>query len=95
MSVDKEVTHTRIFQIPFFLYKGWRLAFLQVYGKKIMFSIVIDRCLQPAVKGIKRRDGMGTTFMLDSSKDLPIDDILHSLRKQIACYAEVGAKAES
>lgn len=94
MSVDKEITHMRIFQISFFLYKDWRLAFLQVYGKKIMFSIVNDRCLQPATKGHKRRDGMGATFMLDSNKDLPIDDILRSLREQIVCYDKVGVKVE-
>ena len=57
-----------------------------------MFSIVIDRRLQLAIKGYKRKYGMGTTLMIDPNTDIPIDIIQRSLRKQIEFYDSVGQR---
>lgn len=92
MGVNKEIIHTRIFQIPFFVYKNWRLAFLQVYGKKILFSIVVDHRLYSEQKGYRRRDGMGTTLLLDPNKDIPIEIILQSIHEQIELYDNIDQK---
>lgn len=86
LGVSDEIVHERRFQIPFFVYRGWRLAFLQVFGKRIMFSIVFDHRLQAEQKGKKRRDGMGVTLMLNADEDLPIEKIRSSLRWQMEYY---------
>ena len=93
MGIDKEITHTRIFQIPFFLYKNWRFAFLYVHNKKIMFSTVIDHRLQPQAKGNRRKDSMSNTLLLDPKEDLPIDAISESLKEHIKFYNNIKDEA--
>lgn len=43
LSVDKNIVHTRKYQIPFFCYKEFNLGFLWVHRKKIIVGFVQDK----------------------------------------------------
>lgn len=45
LSIDAGITHERKFQIPFFMYKGRKLGYLWLNGKKLMLGFCIDKSL--------------------------------------------------
>jgi len=53
MHVDEEIVHERKFQLPFFSYKGKKLAFLWMNRKKLIVGFITDKRVLPATDGQK------------------------------------------
>ncbi|HXU26605.1 MAG TPA: DUF1801 domain-containing protein [Bacteroidia bacterium] len=82
---DKNITHQRKFQIPFFYYKDKKLCYLWVNKKKLLFGIVEDKNIYPKKDGIKRKDKM-ESIQIDPNADIPLDIILGLLKEKIKLY---------
>lgn len=82
LSVDKEISQRRTYQIPFFYYKEKKLAFLWVDRKRLLFGIVTDRSLLTFPEGVRGRNQY-ESMEINPNEDIPIDDIVEKLRRQI------------
>lgn len=85
LNVDAQITHERKYQIPFFYYKGKKLAFLWMNRKKLMLGFVTDKSIVPSLEGMKAKDQFEMT-QIDPGADLPKALIAVKLRQQIAKY---------
>ncbi|MEJ7692384.1 DUF1801 domain-containing protein [Daejeonella sp.] len=74
LSVDPLITTERKFQIPFFQYKGKKLGYLWLNGKKLMIGFCLDKSVQKTVEGVKPKD-IYESFRIDPNADLPIEVI--------------------
>jgi hypothetical protein len=85
LNFSPDITHERKFQIPFFCYKGKKLAFLWVNRKRLIMGFVKDRALLPKPATGRRKDEF-ETIIVDPNEDLPIRQIttlLHRYMKLI------------
>ncbi|MEO6151112.1 MAG: hypothetical protein ABIN95_01490, partial [Mucilaginibacter sp.] len=73
----------RKFQIPFFTYKGKKLAYLWLNGKKLMLGFCLDKSLQKVTEGVKPKDQY-ESMQLDPNEDIPVDIILEKLGEYLA-----------
>ena len=80
---NSNVCHVRKFQIPFFTYKGKKLGYLWLNGKKLMIGFCLDKTLQSLTEGIKHKDQY-ESMQIDPNTDFPVDAILHKLKYYIA-----------
>ena len=85
LSIDKEVSHRRLYQIPFFYYKEKKLAFLWVNRKKLLFGIITDKSILTFPEGVKPKDQY-ETLEIKPSEDIPIEEVVGRIQKQINVY---------
>ncbi|WP_337040408.1 DUF1801 domain-containing protein [Emticicia sp. 17c] len=85
MGVNASITHERKYQIPFFYYKGKKLAYLWVTKKKIQMGFIEDKSLQNPVDGIKPKDKY-QSIIIKPNEDIPLDIILQNLDRLIHLY---------
>ncbi|HEY4322879.1 MAG TPA: DUF1801 domain-containing protein [Mucilaginibacter sp.] len=78
LRANPNICHERKFQIPFFTYKGKKLGYLWLNGKKLMLGFCLDKSLQGATSGLKPKDKY-ESFRIDPNADLPIDMIMEKL----------------
>jgi len=79
---NPNICHERKFQIPFFTYKGKKLGYLWLNGKKLMLGFCLDKSLQTLTAGIKPKDQY-ESMQIDPNADLPVDVILQRLKYYI------------
>src|SRR6201985_1797739 len=72
------ICHERKFQIPFFTYKGKKLGYLWLNGKKLMVGFCLDKRLQPVVDGGKHKDKY-ESVRIDPNEDIPVEMLLEKL----------------
>ena len=89
LSVDEQITHERKYQIPFFLYKGRKLAFLWVTRKKLMLGFVTDKSILVSPDGTKMKDQI-EMIQVDPTADIPKEMIIARLNEQIHKYNRVS-----
>jgi len=85
LNLDEQITHERKYQIPFFCYKGKKLAFLWMNRKKLILGFVTDKSIYPTMAGIKQKDGL-EMVQIDPNADLPVEMIVAKLKEQIRMY---------
>ncbi|RYZ97101.1 MAG: DUF1801 domain-containing protein [Sphingobacteriaceae bacterium] len=78
LHADANICHERKFQIPFFTYKGKKLGYLWLNGKKLMLGFCMDKRLQAVTEDIKAKDQY-ESMRIDPNADLPVDIILEKL----------------
>jgi hypothetical protein len=78
LQANPEICHERKFQIPFFTYKGKKLGYLWLNGKKLLVGFCQDKSLQEAIPGFKLKDKY-ESMLIDSNEDLPVEIILERL----------------
>jgi len=88
LGVDPQICHERKFQIPFFTYKGKKLGYLWLNGKKLMLGFCLDKSLQEIVPGIRPKDKY-ESMRIDPNADLPVDVILQKLNSYIALIDQI------
>ena len=85
LKTSPEITHDRKFQIPFFMYKGKKLAFLWVNKKRLLMGFVKDSSILP-IPETGRRKNEFETMTIDPEKDIPIRLITALLRRYMKLY---------
>ena len=84
-EINEDIIHTRKFQIPFFYYKDWKLAFLWVYRKKIMIGTVIDKRANQIISEITQKD-IVETMLINPDEDIPVSEIIMRIKENIKFY---------
>ncbi|MEB0263156.1 MULTISPECIES: DUF1801 domain-containing protein [unclassified Mucilaginibacter] len=82
LRLDAEIIHERKFQIPFFTYRGKKLAYLWLDHKKLKMGFCLDKSLQQPVGGAKPKDQY-ESILIDPNQDLPLDLICQKLNVYI------------
>ena len=85
LCISPHITHERKFQIPFFYYKGKKLAYLWVTKKRLQVGFVEDKCLQAPIPGVRLKDKY-QSMQLNPAEDIPIEIILENLNRLIHLY---------
>lgn len=85
LRVDEQITHERKFQLPFFSYKGKKLAFLWMNRKKLILGFITDKGVLPKTDGMKVKDQL-EMIVIDPNADLPKALIEAKIRKLIDLY---------
>lgn len=83
LRANTDICHERKFQIPFFTYKGKKLGYLWLNGRRLMLGFCLDKSLQEATDGMKPKDKY-ESMRIDPNADLPIDIILQKLAHYLA-----------
>jgi hypothetical protein len=78
LRANSGICHERKFQIPFFTYKGKKLGYLWINGRKLMLGFCLDKSLQEVSEGVKSKDKY-ESMQIDPNADLPVDIILQKL----------------
>lgn len=78
LRTNPNICHERKFQIPFFTYKGKKLGYLWLNGKKLMLGFCLDKRLQEVTAGAKPKDKY-ESLRIDPNADLPIEMIIQKL----------------
>ncbi|TWI95868.1 hypothetical protein JN11_04143 [Mucilaginibacter frigoritolerans] len=78
LQANAEIYHERKFQIPFFAYRGKKLGYLWLNGKKLMLGFCLDKSLQEVIPGFKLKDKY-ESMQIDPNADIPIEVILLKL----------------
>jgi hypothetical protein len=87
MKLDGNIHQEIRYQIPYFTYKGKKLAILWVSGKKLLFGFVTDKSILPMVNGKKPRNRY-EMIEIDPNGDLPKEMITKRLQQKIKLYEE-------
>ena len=82
LSANADISHERKFQIPFFTYKGKKLAYLWLDKKKLKMGFCLDKSLQPVMEGVRPKDQY-ESVIIDPDADIPINIILNKLNYYI------------
>jgi|HubBroStandDraft_2_1064218.scaffolds.fasta_scaffold163458_2 hypothetical protein len=85
LSVSKEISQRRMYQIPFFYYRDKKIAFLWVNRKRTLFGIVTDKSILEFPEGTRRKDSY-ESIAIDPNEDIPVEDIVGMLRRQMNLY---------
>ena len=83
LRANPNICHERKFQIPFFTYKGKKLGYLWLNGKKLMLGFCLDKSLQELIPDVKPKDQY-ESMLIDPNADLPVDIILQRLAYYLA-----------
>jgi hypothetical protein len=83
------ICQERLFQIPFFTYKGKKLGYLWLNGKKLMLGFCLDKRVQEIVDGVKPKDKY-ESMRIDVNADIRVDVILEKLQYYIGCIDKRG-----
>lgn len=89
LAHDPQITHGRMFQIPFFFYRDKKLAFLWINRKKLLLGFVEDMKIQKAVAGTRRKNKY-ETMEIDPEMDIPVKTIAKKLDALIRKYDKPG-----
>ncbi|MFD2866697.1 DUF1801 domain-containing protein [Mucilaginibacter antarcticus] len=89
LSANSAIIHERKYQIPFFTYKGKKLGYLWLNGKKLMVAFCEDKSLQAVAPGIKAKDKY-QSVRIDPNADIPVDWLLQTLSNYIALIDTTG-----
>jgi hypothetical protein len=87
LNANPEIEHGRKFQIPFFTYKGKKLAYLWLDKRKLKMGFCWEKSLQPIVEGVKPKDKYDS-MIIDPNADIPIDIILEKLNHYLKLIDE-------
>lgn len=90
LRVNPGICHERKFQIPFFTYKGKKLGYLWLNGKKLMLGFCLDKSLQETTPDAKPKDQY-ESVRIDPNQDLPVDMIREKLGYYLALIDRVNA----
>ncbi|WP_259066765.1 DUF1801 domain-containing protein [Mucilaginibacter sp. X4EP1] len=82
LRAHPQICHERKFQVPFFTYKGKKLGYLWLNGKKLMLGFCFDKSLQPIVAGVKPKDQY-ESIRINPDEDIPVDLILQKLHHHL------------
>ncbi|MES2809614.1 MAG: DUF1801 domain-containing protein [Bacteroidota bacterium] len=82
LSQNAGICHERKFQIPFFTYKGKKLGYLWLNGKKLMVGFCTDKTLLPAIGNVKPKDRY-ESVSIDPNIDLPVEWLLKTLARYL------------
>lgn len=85
LAHNPHIVHGKLFQIPFFWYKDYKLAFLWMKGKKLVLGFVEDLKLQKQEPGICRRNQY-ESMVIDPLADIPVKTIAKKLQKLMDKY---------
>lgn len=85
LSIDKNIVHTRKYQIPFFTYHAFNLGFLWIHRKKILVGFVEDGKLLPLPVSGRKKDKI-ITIEIDPAKDIPVDVIRQNILALLKKY---------
>ena len=85
LSVNKNISKQRKFQIPFFYYGDKKLAFLWVTRKRIMLGFVEDKNIYPKQKDVRLKDKIDAIYV-DPTIDIPIKLIEKKIKVLIKLY---------
>jgi hypothetical protein len=88
LQANAEICHERKFQIPFFTYRGKKLGYLWLNGKKLMLGFCKDKSLLEETPGFKTKDRY-ESMLIDPNEDIPVEDIL----KKLNYYLDYIARA--
>ena len=80
LGLHPEIVHERKFQIPFFSYKGKKLGYLWLNGKKLMLGFCTDKSLLEFEPHAKPKDKY-ESFRIDPNADLPVDLIISKIKQ--------------
>ena len=83
LRANPNICHERKFQIPFFTYKGKKLGYLWLNGRKLMLGFCLDKSLQEVTEGMKPKDKY-ESVQIDPNADLPVEIILQKLSYYLA-----------
>ena len=78
LRYNPDICHERKFQIPFFTYKGKKLGYLWLNGRKLMLGFCLDKSLIDFAPGTKPKDQY-ESIRIDPADDLPMDYIMEKL----------------
>lgn len=93
LSVDKRISHRRAYQIPFFYYEEKKLAFLWVHRKRLLFGLVTDKSLIEPQEGARRKNKY-EMIEVDPKRDIPAEDLIEKLGRQIKLYEDFRRKGK-
>ncbi len=82
LSVDKSIVHTRKYQIPFFCYKEFYIAFMWVHRRKIIVGFIEDKKTLHQLTTGRRKDKV-ITLKINPLEDIPIDIIKYNIETLI------------
>jgi hypothetical protein len=85
MSIDTEIIAVRKYQIPFFCYKSFNLAFLWVHRKKILVGFVENKKIFQSQTLGRRKDRV-VTIEVNPMEDIPVFPIKHNIKTLIDKY---------
>src|ERR1700749_2185519 len=77
------ICHERKFQIPFFTYKGKKLGYLWLNGRKLILGFCMDKSWVKAVAEGKPKDKC-ESFRIVPNEALPIDMIAEKLNNYLS-----------
>lgn len=82
LNANADIMPERKFQIPFFTYRGKKLGYLWLNGKKLMLGFCTDKSLIVFGPGIKPKDQY-ESVRIDPNADIPIDWIIEKLNQYL------------
>ena len=87
LKMDKDITNTLKYGMPFFSYKGKMFCYLWIHKKykQPYIGIVEGKSFNETYLIQENRSRM-KIFLIDPEKDLPIEIIDHILHKALALY---------
>jgi hypothetical protein len=88
LDIDKQISHRRKYQIPFFYYKEKSLGFLWVVRKKIMVGFVTDKSVLTHEPGHRHKNKM-ETMLLAPDEDIPVKIITNKFIQLIELYDSI------
>ncbi len=90
MSVSYKIVPVRKYQIPFFCYDNFNVAFLWVRRKRIIVGFVEDKKVLPKHQTNRSRDQV-VTMEINPMEDIPVDTIRNNIEKLVERYSSLGA----
>ncbi|MBC7398600.1 MAG: DUF1801 domain-containing protein [Mucilaginibacter sp.] len=91
LRTNPGICHERKFQIPFFTYKGKKLGYLWLNGKKLMLGFCWDKSLHEVIPNVRPKDKY-ESMRIDPNADIPIDVILEKLNYYLGLIDNPGNK---
>jgi hypothetical protein len=92
-SVDPEIVVIRKYQIPFFCYKDFNIAFIWVHRKRIIVGFVEDKKVMPKYQTSRDKDRV-MTIEINPMEDIPVDTIKSNIKKLIERYTSFLASTK-
>lgn len=85
MSVNGSIIHKRKYQIPFFGYNGFDIAFLWVRKKKILLGFIEDKKFIQKTESTNNQSRVKTIDIIPN-EDIPIQEIQENIKQLIEKY---------
>ncbi|MCD7973247.1 MAG: DUF1801 domain-containing protein [Candidatus Azobacteroides sp.] len=75
--------------VPYFYYKGWKLAYLWAKGTKVSLGIIYDRRSYPKFRERNLTDET-KALLFKADADLPLDTLCNRIKERIEFYENLG-----